>query len=103
MSYVLALKEFNKTCYPTKKKLSFTDIGKYKDEVLVYITSPPNYTSLMGRGKTLPEAKESAAKAWLEMWRDWCNSGADMRVDWEAIEKIAGQKIVAQKDEDEHE
>lgn len=100
MSYIKALKKFNKKCYPTAKKMYFDNEFKDKDKIWVQLSSPPHFSPLMGSGATVEEAKENAAKAWLELWRERDDMGAKPPVNWAELEKIAGQKIVAVKDED---
>lgn len=102
-SYIRALKAFNSQKYPRYKPIELRDGEKLDERYVAYIKSPPRYNELFGVGATPDDAREQAARVWLEFWRDW-DAMARMGVDWAAIEKIAGHEIVlkpAENDDDE--
>jgi len=102
MSFILALKEFNKKNYNGYKPLSFESTAQTNGKVLVVLLSPPHYTGMIGSGGNLSEAQEDAARKMLEMWREHFDADSGVTIEWEKLEKIAGAKIeISKADEDE--
>lgn len=96
MSFTSALLKLNQTCWPENCEI----VVKLSDDIdgkrCVFIASPPHGSDLFGVGDTIHAATESAAKSWLELWREHDDHNG-MPVDWNLLERIAGAKIVAAK------
>ena len=94
MSYVDALEELNRQCFPMNGTLVFEHMRREDALFFISMKFPPNYRFVIGTGSSLRTAKESAAKRVLEAWRMYATH-RPCDAQWDVIEQLAGAAIVA--------
>lgn len=98
MSYIKGLITFNNEHYPgctfTEEMIdNSSGLEKGEPRFICMLGNPPHDSPLQGVGDTPDEAREDAAKGWLEFWREWERDIDSNITDWDAIEKVVGKKI----------